>query len=273
MKYILVVVLFITFAYIFYVNNPSENCLSILTWNILADEFIQQSYYTPIPPEILFNRKQRETQIIATLKSAVDRDVILLQEVMQPEYNTLVATFAKTHHILRGESTNWQYQHRHCGNVILLCKTLFTMPPPKMGNFGKIPLDFGLGVRCLYKNRPILIFNIHLYDISAEKRLQQWKELIPYFSANEQIIIGGDFNDHYSAENASELYQNISDAGLKILNHKPSYYIEEKMCIDNILIKGITLNDSEAQVMNNFDADVLKQFITYGSDHLPVYAS
>ena len=54
------------------------------------------------------------------------------------------------------------------------------------------------------------------------------------------------------------------------MNKKASYYIERKMCIDNILVKGITLNHSAAQVVNDFGADVVKQFITYGSDHLPV---
>lgn len=236
--------------------------MKILSWNILADEFIKQRYYPMIQPEILMNRKEREKQIIRTLVHA-DMDVMLLQEVMQSEYNALVNAFQKTHHLIRGKNIKWQVKQSHSCNVILLRKSLFQVKE-------HVNLAFGLVVQCIYKKQQLLIINVHLDDISKEKRLQQFNEIVQYFSANEQIIVGGDLNEHYNKEKITELYQRMKAAGLKVLNKKPSYYIEKKMCIDNILVKGITLKHSAAQVVNDFGANVPKQFITYGSDHLPV---
>ena len=249
------IIFLIYIIYFLYCNYS----MKILSWNILADEFIKKRYYPMIPPEILMNRKQREKQIITTLLHA-DMDVMLLQEVMQGEYNALSMVFQKTHHLCKGKNIKWQGKQSHSGNVILLRKSLFKIKE-------HVNLAFGLLVQCLYKNRPLLILNVHLDDVSKEERLQQLNELMPYFRENEQIIVGGDFNENYTT---SELYQRIKATGLKILNKKPSYYIERKMCIDNILTKGIALKHSAAQVVNDFGTDVLKQFITYGSDHLPV---
>ena len=236
--------------------------MKIISWNILAHEFIKKRYYPMISPEVLMNRKERIKQIIITLIQT-DMDVMLLQEVMQSEYNALVKVFKKTHHLIKGKNIKWQGMQSHSCNVILLRKSLFQLKE-------HVDLAFGLLVQCLYKNRPLLIINVHLDDLSKEKRLNQFNELLPYFSTNEQIIIGGDFNEHYNIKIPNDLYQNIKASGLKILNKKPSYYIEKKMCIDNILVKGIALKHSAAQVVNDFGANVPKQFITYGSDHLPV---
>jgi endonuclease/exonuclease/phosphatase family metal-dependent hydrolase len=236
--------------------------MKILSWNVLAHEFIKKRYYPMIPSEVLMNRRERGKQIIRTLTHA-DMDVILLQEVMQSEYNALLLAFQKTHHLIKGKNIKWQGMQSHSCNVILLCKSLFQLKEHKH-------LAFGLLVHCLYKNRPLLIINVHLDDLSKEKRLNQFNELLHYFSTNQQTIVGGDFNEHYNSKTPSELYQSAKASGLKIVNKKPSYYIEKKMCIDNILIKGLTLKHSAAQVVNDFGADVPKQFITYGSDHLPV---
>ena len=255
--YIIYSLLFILSIVYFLYINYSMSSPKILSWNILADEFIKKRYYPMIPSDILLNRKQRQIHIITILKH-MDMDVMLLQEVMQGEYNALVQTFQKTHHLIKGKNIKWQGKQSSSGNVILLRKSLFKIKET-------IPLTFGVGVHCLYKNRPLLILNIHLDDIAKEERLNQINALLPYFSANEQIIVGGDFNEHYT--NTSELYK---AAGLKIMNKKPTYYIEKKMCIDNIIVKGIALKHQSAYVLDSFGGDVVKQFLTYGSDHLPV---
>lgn len=236
--------------------------MKILSWNILADEFIKKRYYPMIPPDILLNRHHRQTQIIHSLIH-MDMDVMLLQEVMQSEYNALTQTFQRTHHLLRGPYIKWQGKQSYSGNVILLRKSLFTKPT-------LLPsLNFGVGVQCVYRNQTLLILNIHLDDISHEERVKQLTELIPIISQSEKVIMGGDFNENYTA--TSELYQRFKkNTGLKIVNHKPTYYIERKMCIDNILIKGLNLKHTHAHVLDDFKGDRVKQFITYGSDHLPV---
>lgn len=213
-----------------------------------------------IPSEILLNRKQRQNQMIYNLRQ-MDMDVMLLQEVMQSDYNMLIRVFQKTHHLLRGKNIKWQDTQSHSGNVTLLRKSLFNTPT-------LLPLTFGLGVHCLYNAKPLVIFNIHLDDISHPERIKQINQLLPNFAATEQIILGGDFNENYTPSSA--LYQRIKATGLKILNRKPTYFIERKMCIDNIMVKGITLKHQSAHVLDAFNGDRAKQFITYGSDHLPV---
>jgi endonuclease/exonuclease/phosphatase family metal-dependent hydrolase len=239
--------------------------MKILSWNILADEFIKKRYYPMIPPELLLNRKQRQTQIITTL-TAMDMDVLLLQEVMLSEYKVLLHTFQLTHHIVRGKNIKWQNKQGASGNVILLRKTLFQLPT----SLPIISLTFGLGLHCLYKKQPFVIFNIHLDDLSVDLRHKQFAELLLHNNQNAPVIIGGDFNEHYNVKKPSMLYMAIKAGGLKILNQAPSYYIERKMCIDNILIKGVDLKHHLAHIMNPLQGDPVKQFQTYGSDHLPV---
>jgi len=232
--------------------------MKIISWNILADEFIKKRYYPMIPPEILLKRQQRQTQILLTLKH-LDMDVLLLQEVMRGEYNQLAQAFQKTHHLLRGKNIKWQDKQSHSGNVIFLRKSLFSLPVI-------IPLEFGLGVQCTYQKRPLLIYNVHLDDVSHQLRMKQMAEL----PMTGPLIIGGDFNENYQVHHPTELYQRLKKAGLKIGNQKPTYYIERKMCIDNILVKGLVLKHTSAVVPDDFQGDVVKQFMTYGSDHLPV---
>ena len=238
--------------------------MKILSWNILADEFIEKRYYPMIPPAILLNRVQRQTQIMHLL-TQLDMDVLLLQEVMPLEYNTLLQTFQKTHHIIRGKNITWQNKQSHSANVTVLRKTLFARPV-------SLPLAFGLGVQCVYQHRPLVLFNIHLDDLSPGQRQKQVTELLPSIASHPRVIVGGDFNENYKASAPSELYQRFQTTveGLRILNKDPSYYIERKMCIDNILIKGVALKHRQAYVLDAFNGDRVKQFITYGSDHLPI---
>ncbi len=191
-------------------------------------------------------------------------DVLLLQEVMLSEYKALKTTFETTHHVVRGKNIKWQDKQGSSGNVILLRKALFQLSQPV------IQLTFGIGLHCLYKKQPFVIFNIHLDDLSIDLRRKQFAELLPYVNQNASVIIGGDFNENYMVKTPSKLYSECKAAGLKILNHKPSYYIERKICIDNILIKGLVLKHHLAHVMDAFQGDRVKQFQTYGSDHLPV---
>jgi endonuclease/exonuclease/phosphatase family metal-dependent hydrolase len=262
MRKIYYLYLFLIFAiiYIFHANYSMKNSLKILSWNILADEFIKKRYYPMIPPANLLNRKERQEHILMTLTHA-DTDVMLLQEVMQGEYNALSHVFNKSHYLLRGKNIKWQEKQSYSGNVILLRKALFTQPR-------LIQLKFGVGVECIYQNQPLTIFNIHLDDISHAERMKEVSELLPYAAQANSMIIGGDFNENYQPKN--ELYQVLKNAGLKVYNHKPTYFIERKMCIDNILIKGLKMKHTAAHVLNPFQGDRVKQFITYGSDHLPV---
>jgi len=239
--------------------------MKILSWNILANEFIQERYYPMIPSQLLFNRQKRQERIIATLKQA-DADIILLQEVMQSEYNLLNSEFHTTYHLIRGKYIHWQKNKRnYSGNVILIRKNMFS--PVHYS----IDLDVGLAIQCHLKEKkenPILIMNVHLDDVFQSKRLEQIKKLEPLLINNKHIILGGDFNEHYTSK--SRLYSLIKDYYLTSYNNEPTYYIEKKLCIDHIMLKGFETHRKNGKVINDYGHDIIQQFSNYGSDHLPV---
>ena len=238
--------------------------MKVVSWNILANEFIKKADYPMIKGKMLFNRKGRLTQITSILKN-VNADVMLLQEVMQAEYNLLVHYFGKSHHLLRGKYITWQNKRSYSGNVTLLRKTFFNAASIFMVN-----LDFGLAVQCASKiDQPLLILNIHLDDVSHTKRMIQLTELELSIFSQPNVILGGDFNEHYKPDSPSELYQKVKSFGFKITNRVPTYSIERPLCIDNILLKGIPANNIKL-ITKKDDKDVVAKYLTYGSDHLPV---
>jgi len=233
--------------------------MNILSWNILAQEFIKTHYYPMIPARLL-NQKRRQKQIMRVLQR-LNPDIMLLQEVMENDYLLLLHLFRDTHYVLRGTNIKWQNKESQSANVILCNKTLFSLPE-------LILFDFGVGAKCGYRRGQrgqrgrrgnLLILNIHLDDASLVKRQQQLKTLRPLLQEHEAVIVGGDFNDSHS----------FHLLNLKVLNRQATYYIESAMCIDNILTKGLAFKP--AIVLNAFGTDVVKQFKTYGSDHLPVF--
>jgi len=241
--------------------------MKVLSWNILADEFISKRYYPMIPSDILFKRARRLERIL-TLLAAEDPDVMLLQEVMLSEYNALVGQFARMYHIIKSKNIIWQGEVSHTYNVILLRKNMFSIKGSSLHHF-----DFGLVVNCLLKYGPtsyipIVVGNVHLDDLSKGKRLKQLEEIEPYLLESMNVILGGDFNETYSISSNS-IYNNVKSQGLKIMNQSPTYFIGRKMCIDNIMLKGHAPRP-RVRVINDYDNDILQHFINYGSDHLPV---
>ena len=79
--------------------------MKIISWNILANEFITQSDYPMIKSKILFNRNERLKNIMKMLLK-VNSDVMLLQEVMEKEFKALMRLFALKYTIVRGKNIN-----------------------------------------------------------------------------------------------------------------------------------------------------------------------
>ena len=240
--------------------------MKILSWNILANEFIKQSYYDMIPSQILFNRKKRQERIIETLKEA-NADIMLLQEVMQSEYNKLEDEFQKTYHLLKGKHIHWQNKRSYSGNVILLRKSMFSLTNKQLD------LNFGIAVQVYLKHShseiPILVINVHLDDLSQAKRLHEIKEIEMLFQNHPHIILGGDFNEHYNPKHVTKLYNALKAYYFTITNHEPTYYINSKVCIDHVLLKGFE-NNKQNKVINEYGNNPVEHFTNYGSDHLPV---
>lgn len=279
--------------------------MKVVSWNILANEFIKKADYPMIKGKMLFNRKGRLTQITSILKN-VNADVMLLQEVMQAEYNSLSETFEKEYYIIKGKNINWYNKKSYSGNVTFLRKKVFSLS----ANNDKIKdLEFGLYVKCYFlekaqaknvpenipknvcenicainttvpsqkseikpnskdKLTPIDIINVHLDDISHAKRIVEIKSIEEEIKKTKKVILGGDFNQDYKPK--SNLYKLLNqEMGLQIYIKDPTYLIEKKMCIDHLMTKGFD-RESCGCVVNNYGDDVLHQFKEYGSDHLPI---
>ena len=233
--------------------------MKVLTWNILAAEWVKKSYYPGADAAVIFDSKARFARICKILQEA-DADVIMLQEVMKREYEKLVLLFGKQYFISELKKMVWRDNtDSESGNVTFLKRSLF----PKQHIY-HYPREYGVYTQCLYKNRPCDIFNIHLDDQSPQKRYKQWDDLHG-ISRKEGCgsIIAGDFNHQYRKK--CPLY---NTPGFEAHNLCPTYYIERKMNIDNILTKGF--KKAPLSKCNWYPTRIEDGFKEYGSDHLPV---
>jgi endonuclease/exonuclease/phosphatase family metal-dependent hydrolase len=126
--------------------------MKVLSWNILANEFIKKADYPMIKGKMLFNRKGRLTQITSILKNA-NADVMLLQEVMQSEYNSLSETFDKEYYIIKGNNINWYNKKSYSGNVTFLRKNVFSLSANIEKGLMIKDLEFGLYIRCYFLDK------------------------------------------------------------------------------------------------------------------------
>lgn len=240
--------------------------MKVISWNILADEFIEEKYYQLIPIKFL-DRNKRLKIIINRIKQE-NPDVLLLQEVMIKEYNILKKLF-KNFYISNLNTINWKYLNEYgnkseSGNIILLRKTKFS-------NFEYILDEFCM-VSCIYKNEKICFINIHLDDLSSITRYKQIYKIIHKTNKFNNIIIAGDFNEKYNKK--SNMYKLFKKYGYKssIINNDPTYFISKTQSIDNIFYRNFDLkssfvsNDCGKRTIEN----IICQMVDYGSDHFPI---
>jgi endonuclease/exonuclease/phosphatase family metal-dependent hydrolase len=240
--------------------------MKILSWNILATEWIKSSYYQEVNKNVIFNRAARFTQICAILRQQ-QPDIILLQEVMPQEYAGLQNCLHSKFYISPMNPLKWGKPKSKSGNVTIIRKSLLQKREIIHHSF-----DFGIYSICHLSagggagdDKSLHIINLHLDDISLETRKQQMAALKPFYDTAKQCIIGGDFNHQYKA--TCPLYKL---PGFHVHNFCPTYYIEKKMNIDNILTKGFSLGkEAHCPV---YPATMEAGFKMFGSDHLPVQA-
>ena len=266
--------------------------MKLMTWNILASEWINPSYYPKIKKKTLLNRMSRCNTIIEHIVNT-DADIILLQEVMQMEYDLICQKLKSKYNITPLSPIEWQYLNENknrneSGNITCIRKGI------RHGSISHHKLDFGIYTTI----SDISILNIHLDDWSSQSRHKQIKSIDELLYKTKKCIIGGDFNQHYTKD--TKLYKLPQ---FTVHNTKcPTYYIEENKNLDNILSRGFDniarpLPSSsnylfyidpllqnrgtpmiEAYHRNIFDykcnediSDTPENiFIKYGSDHIPV---
>ena len=262
--------------------------LRVLTWNILADEFIEKEDYLYFDFNLLKNRQKR----IETITSHIihqNCDIILLQEVMLLELAYLQELLSTDFYFSDLFPIQWDsYNHSESGNIVLFHKKYF------INSFQNVPLIyknaiFGCQVTLTlsFNNQPLHVFNIHLNDEYFLIRKDQLESIHHLLYEHNYVILGGDFNQNYWANQS--LY-NLNN--FLLLNDKQiTYYVDnENLNIDQILTKGFHFiqqlpnyilhnkidNTNDANDANDAtdatDAtDANNYFINlYGSDHFPV---
>ena len=236
--------------------------MKLISWNILANEFITQSDYPMIKSKTLFNRNERLKNIMKLLLN-VNADVMLLQEVMEKEFKALMKLFASKYSIIRGKNIKWYNKPSQSCNVILLRKTYFKLLKTYDLEFGLYIIASGAGTSGAgtsgagtsgagtsgagtsgagTSTNDVVIINVHLNDTSHLDRIKQISSIKEILYKSNKVILGGDFNQVYNA--SSKIYKMISNAGLMPTIHDPTYYIEKKMCIDNLMLKGFQLDNT-----------------------------
>ena len=231
----------------------------ILTWNILASEWIKKSYYPGIKESVLFDYNARFSKICKKIQT-INPDIILLQEVMPREYDKLVSMLKDEYFISELKTITWQYnKNSESGNVTFLRRSMF-----QYKHILNIPLEYGIYTQCVCNKLNFDIFNIHLDDQSSRERYKQCDEIHSIARKRNCInIIGGDFNHQYKSN--SRMYK---VPGFTTHNVCPSYYIERKMNIDNILTRGFKKITGGTCPL--YPTNIEDGFKDYGSDHLPI---
>ena len=252
--------------------------MKIVSWNILAAEWIKKSYYPTVKENVLFDRKSI-LKIIMERINEENPDILLLQEVMELEYKTFIKHFQDKYHISFLSPIDWskdaskKYKKTEItsesGNVTLLKKSVFKSK--KNIHEQTLEMNFGLYTTTLLDSKQIHIFNIHLNDLHGQTRNKQINLLRPFLEKQQYCIIAGDFNQEYRPD--STLY---TIPGFKVNNKCPTYYVEKNMNIDNILTKGfVEKKEKEKETetgkkCNYVPLKVENGLKIYGSDHLPV---
>lgn len=233
--------------------------IKIMSFNILAAEWIDKYYYPTVSKKIVFNRKERLKKILTWINN-FDPDIILLQEVMRLEYNSLYFhlknqyIFSPLNPIIWTKGNDTKFES---GNITLIKKS-FTTAEIKH-------YRFNYGICSVISSVSLSIVNVHLDQYSCQTRYKQIKNIEPLLYSSDKCILGGDFNQSYKKN--SKIY-NLP----KFYIHNKlcqTYYIERKMDIDNIMTRGFTIYKS-INNCNLIPTSIEEGFKIYGSDHIPI---
>jgi len=229
--------------------------MNIMTWNILADEYIDKKEYNNLNKKYL-NRKIRFKNILKIFTLLMP-EIVLFQEVMREEYELLKEKFDKIYIFSKLKYINWGSAGKS-GNIILVKHNI-------CNDVKFYYKENHIYMKCLYKHRKLIVINLHLDDIDKNKRKKQINDIIEKIN-HHLCIIGGDFNEHYSTN--SNIFNSLKKNKFDISNKKyNTYFVNKSENIDNICYRGFQLN--KFYIDNKIkDSNILIK--KYGSDHLPI---
>lgn len=236
--------------------------IRIVSFNVLASNFVLPSYYPTIEKEYL-NINYRRERILSFLRSIHKIvDIIGLQEVTKNEFQYYKRELSNYYNcFVPHDKGHWSTDIPN-GNALFINKDKFDNPL-----FYDINLAAGNHcIKCdlFYHGVSISIFNIHLEDENKKLRELQYNKVLSSIDDRNVYLdlIIGDFNMEHGIET-----KNFKDT----LSRNPTFF-DNISFIDHILYRSDIAEVEKGEVLiKNVTGDIGKyNFIFYGSDHIPV---
>ena len=253
--------------------------MKVLTWNILSSMWLypDEDYKGIDSKHLQF--KSRSKKIVSRIMYHTP-DIVLLQEVAEPEYNILVSLLENTYHISRLVKHNrlhWNkyiyknHKYKPNGNVIMVIKNIVTKSSKSI--FKSVKLSDDGDYAAIAKIGKTVAVSVHLDDMSKTLHNKQIRVLLKNCTA-DQVIIGGDFN----ATPNESLHNIFKKHGYQTgtANAIATYAFNPVGIYDYIYVKGCSIDsysiddymiNRKNRVKNNKET-----IMKYGSDHYPILA-
>lgn len=258
-------------------KEMSQKSLKIVTWNILADIWVNEKFYKGIPPALL-NKNLRYTRTKAVL-NLIDADVVMLQEVELDIYLKLRRYYKLKYVVVKlyaNEEKLWRSElapHKKMqlsGNLILIRRNLakdIQAASLKLSKDGDVA---GL-IRFTWRRTKYMMVNVHL-STTKKTRGHEIRTLLQSLElySNYRLIIAGDFN----ARPTDQIHKLLTSKGFRTKTELQvhTYYNTEH--VDYVYVRAVPIQSGH--VYNDLlllhkgvyaKQDLLEK---YGSDHLPV---
>lgn len=251
--------------------------LKILSFNILAEQFIDYSnpseYYPKVPVETL-KEENRLPKIFSFLQKN-DPDIMLLQEVNSKTLKMLRVNLKSSHLLMplaKHLTAEALEPGNMYGNLIAVRRGLFRKLSYRTVNVPKLGTAFAiLTCELISSRQKMLIINVHLDadEETEDKRIIEVSELmgmIKYMLKDHVVIITGDFNT-----NSPKTHKKFKSLNPVIDPDNPvGTYLNDSPMIDWIYIKNAKI--VSGKVMKPAVAANATPLKKFGSDHYPVVA-
>ena len=249
----------------------------ILSFNILAEQFIDYSnpseYYPEIPVEDL-KEENRLPKIFAFLQKN-DPDIMLLQEVNPKTFKMIKVNLKHSHIVLplaKHLTKESLAPGNMYGNVIAVRKGIFDKLSYKTINVENIGTAFAIVYGSIKNSKKnALIINVHLDadEKSENTRIEEVTQLMGMIKSmlkNNLVIISGDFNT--SSKKIHKKFKSLTPVIDQ--DQQTGTYLNESNMIDWIYIKNA--NILKGKILKPAVAVNATPLKKYGSDHYPVTA-